>query len=269
MKIYKIDSDGQVEFLSASHTPGDIYRWVKAELPIPAGSIVLIKGKWYKVTEVMNKDIDDYITGYASNYLSYKNGLIPLPDLENHFVDVNKKLKEGDYCQFRGNLYMVTSVVGKRKNFKLICKTEEGENEMKEEKRFFDENILKHIEGYKTRSIDSLFEKVVIEGGEGDSLWLYKNTLGADRYNKALAELEAEFARREKEEVKPLTIEEARKMFPVLKINGMQKEATVGRCALCQEYKESTYEVDLVGLAYYIYICQDCVEKWRNSNDLH
>jgi len=329
MKIYKIDEKGKVD--CGGHNALNGFSWmdgcVKPELPIPAGSIVLIKGKWYKVEENVGRlpgcsgcDVsidncfkDNGLACHAKTNKGFEQFKL-LPDLET----TEDKLEEGDYCQWRGNLYTVkasekcsescngceitndcalnkknfycTGIMGKGKNLKLICKAEEGhpsvcddvympnlvgvklvggeakfyfngkEYEMKEEKRFFDEEMLKQIDDYKIDFKGSVDHALAVTSKNRVTIWIYKYRIGADRYNKALAELEEEFARRKK----PLTLEEAKKMLSILRVISIGK-AEKGFCESCSSSDPGCLYFIKIKDASSVWVCQDCVDKWREQ----
>ena len=252
------------------------YDWLDCDLPIPAGSIVFKNDKWYEVKKARKKY-------YPVKYVDkgcYFSCLQDISKLKRKNIYESKHYTEGNrllqivkgvkvYKQFSELEENDLNSIKCKDFYPMVEKTnlnadisgwidpvadyienkgraEEKENEMKEEKRFFDEEMLKLIKGY------------IIEA-QGT----------ADRYNKAIAELEKEFKKREtekKKEVKPLTIEEAGKMFPVLTLLDIDNNIEESTCSLCKE-KIHCPKLDFKELRQYLYICQKCVEKWRQQNE--
>ena len=280
--MYKIDENGKIWQIEEHKNLQTVFVF-KAVLPIPENSLVLIGGKWYEVKgncggckqcslSYNNLDcinIKAIKHAFCSYIITPYRYFKLIPDLKT----TKEELKAGDYCQFEGNLYKNLDVSKNGfcqecdflycKNigfiagecFELIYK---GESEMKQELKFFSEdgfNYIKKINNqknfidieYKSKSNYSFHE-----------FYMHKNHWQDLKHDLELWE-------KQKEEPKPLTEDEVREMFTILKNEIKIKPMKHDICDFCTKqedrliYQIWNYEKRLLD------ICPDCIEKWRKE----
>jgi len=116
----------------------------------------------------------------------------------------------------------------------------------------------KDVEDFGDIKIWTFFSK-----GMAHTIWLAN--LGRPLFTQAIAELEAHC----KPKPKPLVLEEAKKMFPMItsiRVTTGFSEPGNKYCCKCKSSGCRSWEVafeDSRRNEQYLFICQDCVDKWR------